>query len=252
MPPSAATPIAPRLLVLWDVDLTLIETRGVGRAIFERAFLTATGTPLRERVAAAGRTDLDIMRESLQLNDVEPTTEAVRRLSRALVEGYEEARAELAGRGRALPGAVTTLAALAAEADVHQSLLTGNLREIARIKLEVFELDRYVDFEAGGYGADHTDRTELVHYAQDRATRRFGHRFDNAHTVLIGDTPNDVRAAREAGVHMIGVATGGSDVEQLRAAGAQAVLATLEAGEIQKLLETVVAPALQDGSCAGR
>jgi len=51
---------------------------------------------------------------------------------------------------------------------------------------------------------------------------------------------------------MIGVATGGSDVEQLRAAGAQAVLATLEAGEIQKLLETVVAPALQDGSCAGR
>ncbi|MDQ3989536.1 MAG: haloacid dehalogenase-like hydrolase [Actinomycetota bacterium] len=226
------------MLVLWDVDHTLVETRGAGRAIFERAFLTATGTPLRERTTFTGRTDLDIMRESLQLNDVEPTTEAVRRLSRALIDGYEKARAELASRGRALPGAVTTLATLAAEADVRQSLLTGNLREIARVKLEVFELDRYVDFEAGGYGADHTDRAELVHHAQDRATRHFGHPFDNAHTVLIGDTPNDVRAAREAGVRMIGLATGGSDVEQLRAAGAVAVLTRLEVGAIRTLIGT--------------
>jgi phosphoglycolate phosphatase-like HAD superfamily hydrolase len=240
MPPPAAATIAPRLLVLWDVDRTLIETREMGRVIFARAFLTATGTPLHERGAVAGRTDLDIMRESLQLNDVEPTNEAVRKLSRALIDGYEEARAELASRGRALPGAVTTLATLAAAPDVRQSVLTGNLRGVARIKLEIFELDRYVDLEAGAYGADHTDRAELVHYAQDRATRRFSHPFDNSHTILIGDTPNDVRAAREAGVHMIGLATGDSNVEQLRAAGAEAVLTTLEAGAIQKLMQVVV------------
>ncbi|MBA3575537.1 MAG: haloacid dehalogenase-like hydrolase [Pseudonocardiales bacterium] len=238
MPSPAAS--APRMLVLWDVDHTLIETRGVGRAVFERAFLTATGTPLHERAAVTGRTDLDIMCESLRLNDVEPTNEMVCGLSRALIDGYEEARAELASRGRALPGAVTTLARLAAEADVRQSLLTGNLREVARIKLEVFKLDRYVDLDAGGYGADHTDRAELVRCAQDRATRRFGHPFDNAHTILVGDTPNDVRAAQEAGVHMIGVATGGSDVEQLRAAGAEAVLTALEAEAIAKLIRIVV------------
>ncbi|HYZ08686.1 MAG TPA: haloacid dehalogenase-like hydrolase [Pseudonocardiaceae bacterium] len=225
------------MLVLWDVDHTLVETRGVGRAIFERAFLAATGTPFHERPPFTGRTDLNIMRESLQLNGVDPTDEAVRRLSQALVDGYQQARADLRSRGRAMPGAATSLATLAAEADVRQSLLTGNLREIARVKLEVFGLDGYVDFEAGGYGADHTDRAELVHRAQARATRRFGHQFDNAHTVLIGDTPNDVRAARAAGVHMIGIATGGSDVEQLRAAGADAVLATLEAETMRKLMQ---------------
>ncbi len=225
------------MLVLWDVDHTLVETRGVGRAIFERAFLAATGIPFQERTAVSGRTDLDIMRESLQLNGVEPTDEAVCRLSRALVDGYEQARADLRSRGRAMPGAATTLAVLAADAHVRQSLLTGNLREIARVKLEVFGLDGYVDFEAGGYGADHTDRAELVHHAQDRATRHFGHPFDNAHTVLVGDTPNDVRAARAAGVHVIGIATGGSDVGQLRAAGAEAVLATLEAGTMRKLMQ---------------
>ncbi len=225
------------MLVLWDVDHTLVETRGVGRAIFERAFLAATGIPFPERTAVSGRTDLNIMRESLQLNGVEPTDEAVCRLSRALVDGYEQARADLRRRGRAMPGAATTLAVLAADAHVRQSLLTGNLREIARVKLEVFGLDGYVDFEAGGYGADHTDRAELVHHAQDRATRHFGHPFDNAHTVLVGDTPNDVRAARAAGVHVIGIATGGSDVGQLRAAGAEAVLATLEAGTMQKLMQ---------------
>lgn len=236
MPPPAA--VAPLMLVLWDVDHTLVETRGVGRAIFERAFLAATGTPLHQRAAVTGRTDLDIMCESLRLNGVEPTNEMVSGLSRALIDGYEGARAELAGRGRALPGAATTLAMLAADANVRQSLLTGNLREVARIKLDVFGLDRYLDLEAGGYGADHTDRAELVRHAQARATRHFGHPFDSAHTILVGDTPNDVRAAREAGVRIIGIATGGSEVEKLRAAGAEAVLTTLEAEAIAKLIRT--------------
>ena len=38
---------------------------------------------------------------------------------------------------------------------------------------------------------------------------------------------------------MIGVATGDSDVEQLRAAGAEAVLTTLEAEAIAKSIRTV-------------
>lgn len=55
---------APRLLVLWDLDHTLIAARGVGRAIYERAFPAATGTPLATAVASmSGRTELDIMAE---------------------------------------------------------------------------------------------------------------------------------------------------------------------------------------------
>ena len=58
----------------------------------------------------AGRTELDIiaeslrMTESLRVNGIEPTDEAVRKLSAAPARGYEDAREELTATGRALPG----------------------------------------------------------------------------------------------------------------------------------------------------
>jgi phosphoglycolate phosphatase-like HAD superfamily hydrolase len=45
--------------------------------------------------------------------------------------------------------------------------------------------------------------------------------------VLIGDTPNDVAAARESGARVIAVATGRSSTEELAAAGADVVLEDL-------------------------
>jgi phosphoglycolate phosphatase len=212
--------LSPRLLLLWDVDHTLIETRGVGFAIYQRAFPAATGRPLVELAQISGLTELDIMRQTLRINGVEPTDEAVDRLAAALVQGYEDARAELGGQGRALPGAHETLAGLAADEAIYQTLLTGNLREVARIKLEVFGLDTFLDLEAGAYGDDHHERTELVAIAQQRASQRAGVEFGNEATVLIGDTPNDVTAGLSAGVRVIGVATGKSGLEDLRKAGA--------------------------------
>lgn len=210
----------PRLLVLWDVDHTLIETRGVGFAIYQRAFPAATGRPLTELAKVSGRTELDIMRETLRINGVEPTNGAIERLAAALVDGYEDARAELAGHGRALPGARETLAELANNTTMFQTVLTGNLREVARIKLEVFELDGFLDLEAGAYGNDHEERTELVAIAQERASKRAGVAFGNDATVLVGDTPNDVAAGLAAGVRVIGVATGKTSLDELRDAGA--------------------------------
>jgi hypothetical protein len=62
-----------RTLVLWDVDHTLSETRGVGWAIYDRAFPAATGKPLAKLAKISERTELDIMTESLRINDLEPT-----------------------------------------------------------------------------------------------------------------------------------------------------------------------------------
>jgi phosphoglycolate phosphatase len=219
---------SPRLL-LWDVDHTLIETRGVGFAIYQRAFPVATGRPLVELATVSGRTELDIMRETLRINDIEPTEEAVERLAVALVQGYEDARTELASRGRALPGAHDTLAELAANEAVFQTVLTGNVREVARIKLEVFGLDGFLDLEAGAYGDDHQERAELVAIAQQRAKKRTGVEFGNDATVVIGDTPNDVAAALAAGVQVVGVATGKTTLEQLREAGANWAVGTVSA-----------------------
>ncbi len=63
----------------------MIETRGVGGAVFERAFLAATGTPLTHRADISGRTEHDIMRESLVINGIEPTDERAQLLTGALI-----------------------------------------------------------------------------------------------------------------------------------------------------------------------
>jgi hypothetical protein len=73
--------------VLWDVDHTLIETRGVGRAIYFRAFPAATGKPLAELASVSGRTELDIMTETLRINGIEPTDGLVTKLADCLGSG---------------------------------------------------------------------------------------------------------------------------------------------------------------------
>lgn len=60
----------------------------MGRAIYERAFPVATGRLLTNLVRLAGRTELDIMRETLRLNDIEPTEAAIHALVDALILGY--------------------------------------------------------------------------------------------------------------------------------------------------------------------
>jgi phosphoglycolate phosphatase len=184
----------------------------------------------------SGRTELDIMSETLRIDRIEPTDEAVEVLARALIAGYECARGELAETGRALPGAQETLALLAGDVVIYQSVLTGNLKAVARIKLEVFDLAEHLDLAAGAYGEDNHDRARLVHLAQQRAAARAGTTFPNERTVLIGDTPNDVRAGLEAGVRVIGVASGKSTINELLAAGARAAFSGLQAIQVKQLL----------------
>ncbi|MBV9141844.1 MAG: haloacid dehalogenase-like hydrolase [Pseudonocardiales bacterium] len=227
MPTALPSRPVPRLLVLWDLDHTLIETRGLGRALYERAFPAATGAPLATLARVSGRTELDIMADSLRLNNITPTNEIIIRLARALIQTYHDAREELRTIGRALPGAHDTLARLAHHPTVYQSVLTGNLRDVARIKLEVFHLDHYLDLDAGAYGDDDPDRATLVTIAQQRATQRTGVIFSNDAIVLIGDTPKDIEAGLAAGVQVIGVATGNTSTQELQDAGAPHTAANL-------------------------
>src|SRR5918999_2357625 len=223
MPPARPSP-APHILVLWDVDHTLLETRGLGFTLYQRAFHAATGKPLDKLAQVSGRTELDIMRETLRINGIDPIEQSVTKLATALIEEYDKARDELATTGRALPGAAATLNRLAADSRIHQGVLTGNLRQVARIKLEVFKLHSRLDLEASAYGDDHHDRAALVTIAQTRATQRLEVPFQNRNTVLIGDTPNNIHAALTAGVHAIAIPTGKSDANALHTAGATTIV----------------------------
>jgi phosphoglycolate phosphatase len=105
-------------------------------------------------------------------------------------------------------------------------LTTGGTEAAAHIKLARGELNHYFSF--GGYGSDSRDRTELTRRALERAGTVLGHAVDPASVPVVGDTPLDIEAAHGAGAIGVGVATGHYSVEELRAAGADRVLRTLE------------------------
>jgi len=138
---------SPRL-VLWDIDHTLIETRGVGGQVYAEAFAKITGHPLRQMPDLAGRTEPVIFREALKVNAVDDAENLYERFAAEQARGYIEHLDDLRTRGRALPGAVEALQALAQRDDVVQSVLTGNTRASAEIKLQAFALDDWLDFES--------------------------------------------------------------------------------------------------------
>ncbi len=104
-------------------------------------------------------------------------------------------------------------------------LVTGNLEKIARAKLKKIGIDHFFTF--GGFGSDHINRTNLIKIAIKRAEKQFGFVADNL-IFHFGDAPQDMRAAREAGVIPIGVATGIFSPDELESAGAYQVVPNLK------------------------
>jgi phosphoglycolate phosphatase-like HAD superfamily hydrolase len=213
-----------RTLVLWDIDHTLIDAGGVSNGIYARVFQRVTGRVLDQVADMAGRTEWEIIAGTLGLHGIEADDELLGRFGAALAAEFAASEAVIRAQGRPLPGARAVLAELAAHPDVVQSVLTGNMEPVAVSKLTIFGLAEYVDLSIGAYGLDHSDRAELVRFARERAANGYGETFTPAGTVLVGDTPNDVRAGHEGGARVVAVATGSSDRATLQRAGAEHVL----------------------------
>jgi phosphoglycolate phosphatase-like HAD superfamily hydrolase len=219
-----------RLLVLWDIDYTLVNARGVGSELYTRVFTARYGRPLPQPGSMAGRTDRAIAREVLALAGLDGLDQELPLFQAALNDTAPAFEARARQVVTALPGADTALAGLAALAPDQgpvQSLLTGNIRPMAEIKLAAAGLTRHLDLEVGSYGDQHEIRAELVAPARDAAAAVYAEDFGGTATVLIGDTPLDVAAALATGARAVGVATGHFSTADLAAAGAHAVLPDL-------------------------
>lgn len=213
-----------KTLVLWDIDRTLVDAGGLGVDWYRTALRAAAGLDMVREPDFAGRTERAITLELLALHELEATEELIARLHAELIDAARREHGLLTERGRALPGALEVVRALARRDDVVQTLVTGNLVEIARFKLAPFGLDEHLDFDIGGYGRLSEHRPELVLEAVRLASAKHGREF---RAVVVGDTPHDVRAALHHDAVAVGVATGRSSAEELREAGAHVVLADL-------------------------
>jgi phosphoglycolate phosphatase len=220
-------------LVLWNIDLTLLDVGRVARDAFADAFRRVTGRPMAALPQLAGRTDTEIFFESLYLNDV-PTgqddtadSELLSRYCWELEAAFVLRQDELLQQGRLLPGAREAVRASGGLPGVVQTVLTGTIKPNAASKLRAFGLDQYFDLEIGGYGSDAYPRGSLLLMARGKAGEKYGTVVTEDMTVYIADTVRDIEAARIGGARCIAVATGRDTPPELRDAGADVVLADL-------------------------
>jgi len=214
-------------LVLWDVDGTLVNTRGIGSAVFDRALEQVLGLAPASRISLSGKTDPQIAREYLELMTVDDLDRRLPMVVEAVEAQVAAAATMLADTGESLAGVPELLARLATTEGLHQTLLTGNTMANALVKVTAFGLQDWLDVEIGAYGSDHPDRRELVPIARERARRLRGVEADADDTWVVGDTPNDLACARAGGVRCLLVATGRFEIDELAALEPDAILADL-------------------------
>jgi phosphoglycolate phosphatase-like HAD superfamily hydrolase len=214
------------LAILFDIDGTLISSGGAGAESWRRAFEELYGIPADiGKYTDAGMTDPQVGRLTFRnVMGREPTPEEMAKVMAKRLQALPQAVAESEGY-QVLPGVEKTLESLC-DAGFLLGLTTGGVETAAHMKLERGGLNRFFSF--GGYGSDSPDRAVLTRRAIERAKEILKQPLEPKQVLVVGDTPLDIQAAHAAGAVAIGVATGHYTAEQLRDAGADHVLESLE------------------------
>lgn len=211
------------MLILFDIDGTLVDTGGAGMGALNGAVLEVfgrEGPPLD----LAGSTDGGIVRGLFEHFQKPFDAELERQFYQIYLPQLAKNLKESSFAGRLLPGVPDLLKTL--EAEGHQlGLMTGNIAKGAELKCQHYGIADYFSF--GSYGDDHWDRNRLGPIALARAEAATGMRFSAEEILVIGDTPKDVACAHAFGARCWAVATGAFDERALADCGADRVLRDL-------------------------
>ena len=213
------------VVVLFDIDETLVHTGGAGARSWKAAFENLYGIPadIGEH-SSAGETDPQVARATFTA--VVGHTPNDDELDRLYVQYLLHLADDIltSAQYRVLPGAEQTLIDLG-KAGVMLGLVSGAMEGAARTKLIPANLNRYFIF--GAYGSDSPDRAELTRLAIGKAARLHANLIPSQ-VFVVGDTPRDIDAAAQAGAVSVGVASGHFTVDELVKAGGTHVLGSLE------------------------
>ena len=200
-------------LVLFDVDGTLIHSGGAGVKAFARAFASEFGVrDGTEGLKFAGRTDVSLVREFFSHQRIEASPENFGRFFQAYLFWLEEMIRDC--EGGACRGVLEFQRSLETLPQPPLfGLLTGNIREGARIKLQHFNL--WEKFPFGAFADDDEERDRIAAIARERGSARLGRPLRGDEILVIGDTPMDIRCARAIEAKTLAVATGSFTVEDL-------------------------------------
>src|SRR6185503_9906087 len=199
-------------ILLWDIDGTLIHSAKVGGyklytiPVLEEIFGTAG------RLAdmhVSGMTDLQIVFEALR--DAGITQDEILARAEVLVSRLTEEARRVTGNGEKffvlLPGVRQTLEALAAHPRYESALVTGNIKPMAQLKMELVGLDRFFTLP-GAFDDESHNRRDLPGRAAERIRKHLQMDLTPEQFIVIGDTPNDIDCAHHFGAHAVAVGTG--------------------------------------------
>jgi len=199
-------------ILLWDIDGTLIHSAKVGGyklytiPVLEEIFGTAG------RLAdmhVSGMTDLQIVFEALR--DAGITQDEILARAEVLVSRLTEEARRVTGNGEKffvlLPGVRQTLEALAAHPRYESALVTGNIKPMAQLKMELVGLDHFFTLP-GAFGDESHNRRDLPARAAERIRQHLQMDLAPEQFIVIGDTPNDIDCAHHFGARAVAVGTG--------------------------------------------
>jgi phosphoglycolate phosphatase len=221
-------------LVLFDIDGTLIRRAGEHhrQALVDAVLKTAGVETTTEGVPVAGMLDHQILRTMMSQAGMKPgqIREALPEIMRRAQAIYSKSCPDL--QRKVCPGVRQLLRRLDENGAV-VGLVTGNLTRIAWKKMEQARLRPY--FRFGAFAELAKDRAGLVRLAVRRAQEK-GWITKQGRVTLIGDHPNDIRAARANKVRVVAVATGVVGAEELAVCAPDILLQDLRALKIEMLL----------------
>lgn len=225
------------MLILFDVDATLITTSRLGIAAMGEAGREQFGDAFDENtVEYAGRLDPLIIGDLLRAHGHAPTPEAIDRFR----AGYRKHLARLLSErntARTCPGVPELLDGLFAIESLAIGVLTGNYPETGRIKLGAagIDTDRF-HLHVWGCDSPHDppSRDHLPGVALERYKARYARDAARDRVWVVGDTPHDIACAKAHGCRSLGVATGMYAVEDLARAGAD--LAVRDLSDTREML----------------
>lgn len=225
-------------LLLFDIDGTLMDTRGAGAG----ALFDAAEEVLKVRredlppLDLAGATDAGVIKK-LFIDAGRPLeSDRVNAFRDVYLERLRERMHHESFVGSLLPGVVDLLDGLVKDGRFVMGLLTGNVRRGADIKLERFDIARH--FLDGGFGDDAEHRNDIGPIAVQRLSTAIGRAFAGEDVVVIGDTPKDIACAEAIGARCIAVATGRFSADELRSHPSATVVNDLaDTGQFMRLLE---------------
>lgn len=217
-------------LLIWDIDGTLIQGKGIGRKSFNIAFHDLYGTnEAFDNIQMAGMLDSVIVEHVFESNTIiipnfntysfkqdEETIKLYDRYCEILGAEVEKLSCSIAA-----PGVIELLTILSKKDNIYNVLGTGNIEKGARIKLSLDNLNKF--FPTGGFGDEKMERWQVMEKAYSNAVSHFGIEFIKESVFVIGDTPLDIKCGKKFNTKTIGVATGPYTFTDLQNCGADYV-----------------------------